>query len=79
MGYTFTFGDIERICLSFSMEPAKKGSQWWRGVGPDGGYRQTRIDSHGSGRPIAAGTAKAIARQLSFDSVEAMHRYLKSL
>lgn len=79
MGYTFKFGDIERICRSLNMHPAKKGSQWWRGIGPDGRYRQTRIDSHGPGRPLASGTAKAVARQLLFPSAEEMHRHLQSL
>ncbi len=79
MGYTFTFGDIERICRSLNMHPAKAGSQVWHGVGPDGLYRRTRIDSHGSGKRLAYGTAKAVARQLLFDTVEDMRRYLDSL
>lgn len=79
MGYTFTFGDIEKICRALRMAPAKKGSQVWRGTGLDGKYRQTRIDSHGAGKAVAAGTAKAIARQLLFGSVEEMYRYLQTL
>jgi hypothetical protein len=64
MGYTFTFGDIEKICRALKMSPAKKGSQIWRGMGPDGGFRQTRIDSHGSGKTLATGAAKRVAQQL---------------
>lgn len=79
MGYTFTFGDIEKICRALNMQPAKKGSQIWRGIGPDGLFRQTRIDSHGPGRLVASGTAKAMARQLGFASVEDMYRFLQQL
>lgn len=77
--HDFPFGDIERICRSLGMKPAKKGSQIWRGIGPDGRFRQTRIDSHGAGRPLASGTAKAVARQLGFHDVQEMYEYLKQL
>lgn len=79
MGYTFTFGDIEKICHSLKMEPAKKGSLIWRGLGPDGKFRMTRIDSHRSGKALATGTAKRVAVQLGFNTVEEMHQYLRNL
>lgn len=76
MGYTFTFDDIERICRRLHMEPARKGSRTWRGVGPDGKFRQTYIHPHGRGQGVASGAAKAIAKQLGFASVEEMYRFL---
>lgn len=79
MGYTFTFRDIEKICRSLGMEPAKKGSSFWRGIGPDGQFRQTKIDSHGPGKPLKTGTVRAIARQLGFADVQAMYEYLQNL
>lgn len=79
MGYAFTFGDIERICRALGLKPAKKGSNIWRGLGADGRFRQTRIDSHGPSRPVASGTAKAIARQLGFETVDALYRFLRDL
>lgn len=79
MGYTFTFGDIEKICRALGLQPARKGSQVWRGIGRDGQFRQTRIDSHGPGRPVATGTAKRIASQLLFDDLDEMYHFLSSL
>jgi hypothetical protein len=79
MGYTFTFGDIEKICRSLDMEPVKKGSRFWQGFGPDGRFRRTRIDSHGSGRPVATGTARRMAEQLLFRDLEDMYLYLRDL
>lgn len=79
MGYTFTFGDIERICRALGMSPAKKGSQIWRGVGTDGVFRQTRIDSHGDGVVVATGTARRMAGQLGFTSLEDMSAFLRRL
>lgn len=79
MGYTFTFGGIEKICRALGMKPATKGSQFWRGMGPDGVFRQTRIDSHGDGRAVATGTASKMAKQLGFASVEDMYSFLQEL
>lgn len=79
MPFTLNFGDIERICRSLGMRPVAKGSRVWRGIGPDGKFRQTRIHSHGPGKPVAKGTAKAIARDLLFDTAEEMARYLQGL
>ena len=79
MGYTFTFGDIERICRSLSMRPAKPGSRLWQGLTKDGSFRQTLIHSHGSGKSIATGTAKRIAQQLGFKDLKEMHDYLADL
>ena len=79
MGYTFTFGDVEKICRSLRMLPRGKGSRYWVGIGPDGRARRTRLDSHGLGRVVATGTASRIARQLLFRDLEEMYRYLQSL
>lgn len=79
MGYTFTFGDIEKICKALHMYPARKGSQIWRGIGPDGQFRQTRIDSHGAGRTLAVGTAKRVAAQLGFNNIKEMADFLERL
>lgn len=78
MGYTFTFGDIMRICTTLGLARVDK-SMVWRGVGSDGKFRQTRIDSHGLGRPLATGTAHVIAKQLRFESLEEMYSYLQNL
>lgn len=79
MGYTFTFGDVEKICKALNMSVAKKGSQIWRGIGPDGRFRQTRVDSHGPGKTLASGTAKRVAQQLGFATVKEMDEFLKKL
>jgi hypothetical protein len=67
VGYTFAFGDIEKIY------------RYWVGIGPDGRTRRTRLDSRGLGRVVATGTASRIARQLFFRDLEEMYRYLQSL
>lgn len=79
MGYTFTFGDIEKICRALGMAPVSKTSRVWRGTGRDGKFRQTLIHSHGGGHCVATGTAKAIARQLLFGTVEDMYLFLQAL
>lgn len=48
MGYTFTFGDIQKICRALNMQPKGNG-RYWTGIGPDGVVRWTKIDSHGPG------------------------------
>lgn len=78
MGYTFTFSDIEKICRSLGME-RRKSSSIWRGIGPDGKFRQTAIHYHGRGDVVAKGTAKAIAQQLGFKDPEEMYEYLRHL
>lgn len=79
MGYTFTVGDVERICHSLGMQPARKGSSHWVGIGLDGTIRRTKVDSHGLGREIATGTARRIARQLGFSGLKEMHEYLQKI
>jgi|GEM_PF-831677 hypothetical protein len=74
--YAFTFGDIETICKRLGVTQAKKGSKTWRGIGPDGIFRQTYNHSHGSGDLIATGTAKQIAEQLKFKDLKDMHDFL---
>lgn len=79
MGYTFTFGEIMKICRALKMEPVIKSGKTWRGIDSDGRFRQTYIHSHGGGKPVADGTAKRIADQLYFDSVKEMHSFLQQL
>lgn len=43
MGYTFTFGDVEKICLSLGLTIARDGRHW-SGFGLDGIYRRIRLD-----------------------------------
>lgn len=79
MGYTFTFGNIKRICQALGMSPAKKGSKTWRGIGTDGVFRQTQIHSHGDGDVVATGIARRMAEQLGFASLEDMYKFLGGL
>jgi hypothetical protein len=79
MGDTFTFCDIERVCIALGMSPIKPGSKVWRGLGFDGRYRQTQVHSHGAGRSVATGTAKKLARDLHFRTLDEMAEYLRKL
>lgn len=78
MGYTFTFGDIERICRSLGWVEIP-GRRIWRYAGRDSASRQLSFHSHGAGRPVAPGTAKSMARELGFRTLEEMAEYLKRL
>jgi hypothetical protein len=78
MPYTFTFDDIKKICRRLGMEQAAKGSKTWRGIGPDGKFRQTYIHSHGDGGSISTGTARQIAQQLLFTDLEDMTAFLNN-
>ena len=72
----FTFGDIESVCRRLGLSRAQKGSMLWRGVGPDGLYRQTTIHSHGDGAAVSPSTARKIAEQLKFKDVDEMYDFL---
>ena len=78
MPYTFTFGDIARVCQALGMRRDGKG-QVWKGLGRDGVFHRLALHSHGPGEPIAPGTAKAICKRLGFESLEAMYLFLKGL
>ncbi len=78
MPYAFTFGDIARVCHALGMLREGKG-QVWKGLGHDGVFRRLSLHSHGAGRAVAPGTARAFARQLGFVSLEAMYQFLKEL
>lgn len=78
MGYTFTFGDIQKICRALNMQPKGNG-RYWTVIGPDGVVRWTKIDSHGPGGVLATGTASRIAHQLGFSTPREMYLFLKHL
>jgi hypothetical protein len=76
MGYTFTWKDIEKICRKLGMERQGKSSVW-TGVGPDGKIRTTTIHSKHTGN-VGSGLVNEIAKkQLYFNSVEEMYKFLK--
>lgn len=74
----FTFGDVIVICKRLGVSKAQKGSMLWRGVGPDGQYRQTTIHSHGDGAIVSSSTAKKMAEQLKFKDVDDMCDFLNN-
>ncbi|MDP3487105.1 MAG: hypothetical protein Q8S19_04130 [Bacillota bacterium] len=59
------------------MQPAKKGSKTYLGIGRDGLLRRCYFHYHSDSTPVATGTANAIASQLGFINVEAMKEYLE--
>ncbi len=72
----FTFGDIESICRRLGIARAQKSSMLWRGVGPDGQYRQTTMHSHGDGTTVSLSTAEKMAEQLKFKDVDSVKTIL---
>ena len=78
MGYTFTWDDLEKICIKLNMK--RQGStSVWAGIGPDGIQRKCTIHAKHKGN-IGVGLVNKIAKQeLLFKSVEDMYRFLKDL
>lgn len=76
MPIRFSQGDIARLLRHFNMQPAKKGSKTYLGIGRDGLLRRCYFHYHSDSTPVATGTAHAIASQLGFTNVEAMKTYL---
>ena len=76
MGYTFTWDDLEKICLKLNMK-RQRNTSVWAGVGSDGIQRKCTIHAKHKGN-IGVGLVSKIAKQeLKFDSVEDMYRFLK--
>jgi len=76
MGYTFTWDDIEQICLKLGMKRQGKTSVW-KGIGPDGIKRTCIIHAKYKGN-VGSGLIQKIAtKELKFASVEEMYYFLK--
>jgi len=76
MPFRFCQGDNARLLRYLNMQPARKGSKTYLGIGRDGVLRHCYFHYHSDGTPVATGTANAIASQLGFGSVEPMKDYL---
>lgn len=77
MPIRFNQGDIARLLRHLNMQPARKGSKTYLGIGRDGVLRRCYFHYHSDGTPVATGTASAIASQLGFGGVEAMKDYME--
>ena len=58
------------------MEPQKKGSNLYAGIGPDGQWRTCKFDYH-KGREEVLKGSRRIAKSLLFRNVEEMKRYME--
>jgi len=77
MGYTFTWDDLERICLKLNMK-RQGNTSVWAGVGSDGKLRKCTIHAKHKGN-IGPGLVSKIAKhELLFETVEEMYRFLKN-
>lgn len=76
MPVQFTFGEIAGLFHHFRMQPVKKGSKVYDGLGKDGIVRRSVLHAHSSGETVAIGTADQIAKQLHFNSVLEMRKYM---
>ncbi len=77
MGIRFSQRDIARLLRHFRMEPQKKGSNLYAGIGLDGQWRTCKFDYHKGREEVLKGTANAIAKSLLFRNVEEMKRYME--
>ena len=76
MDYTFTWDDLEKICRKLKMKRQGKTSIW-SGIGPDGRSRTCVIHAKHKGNIGPGLIGKIAKRQLLFESVEEMYKFLK--
>lgn len=74
MPIRFDQGNIKKLLKYLNMEPLKKGSKIFGGIGKDGKWRTCKFDFHSDNKIVAAGTAKIIAKSLGFKDLEDMKR-----
>lgn len=72
MGIRFSQRDIARLLKHFRMEPQKKGSNLYTGIGLDGKWRTCKFDYHKKREEVLKGTADAIAKSLLFKNMKEM-------
>lgn len=76
MGYTFTWDDLEKICVKLNMK-RQGNTSIWAGIGADGIQRKCTIHAKHKGN-IGVGLVSKIAKQeLLFNSVEDMYQFSK--
>lgn len=71
----FKYAEILWLCGHFNMKQSR-GSQIYAGMGHDGNYRMVRVDVHGRGDDVRSGSAKRMAQQFGFHTVEQMRKYI---
>ena len=74
MPIRFDQGSIKKLLKYLNMEPLKKGSKIFGGIGKDGKWRTCKFGFHSDNKAVATGTAKIIAKSLGFKDLEDMKR-----
>ena len=71
MPIRFSMGQIKRLLIYFNMQPLKKGSFIYGGMGKDGVWRTCKFDYHKDNEMLKLGIDSSIAHALKFkDSAE---------
>lgn len=76
MPIRFTQGDIRQLLNYFNMNPLKKSSFIYGGIGKDGKWRTCKFDYHKDCDQIATGTGKSIATSLGFKDTAEMKEFI---
>jgi hypothetical protein len=76
MPIRFNMGQIKRLLIYFNMQPLKKGSFIYGGIGKDGIWRTCKFDYHKDNEMLKPGKANSIAHSLKFNDVEEMKKFI---
>lgn len=76
MPIRFNQGEIKKLLKYLNMEPFKKGSTIFGGIGKDGKWRTCKFDFHGDSKIVAIGTARIIAKSLGYKDLDDMKKFL---
>ncbi|MHB1254505.1 MAG: hypothetical protein ACYCZ1_10135 [Candidatus Humimicrobiaceae bacterium] len=76
MPIRFNQGTIKKLLKYLNMEPFKKGSKIFGGIGKDGKWRTCKFDFHGDNKIVAIGTARIIAKSLGYKDLDDMKKFL---
>lgn len=76
MAIRFNMGQIKKLLAHFNMEPLRKGSFIYGGMGKDNIYRTCKFDYHKDNNILKPGTANAIAHSLKFNNVSEMKNFI---
>ena len=76
MPIRFNQGTIKKLLKYLNMEPLKKGSKIFGGIGKDGKWRTCKFDFHSDNKIVSIGTARIIAKSLGYKDLDDMKKFL---
>lgn len=76
MAIRFSIEQIKKLFVHFNIEPLRKGSFIYGGMGKDTIYRTYKFDYHKDNDILKPGTTNAIAHSLKFNNVSEMKDFI---